>query len=320
MDYSRTLEGLNLLVGNAGASLTTGATTVTTANAIGGASGQSLTLDGVLLSQVLAAGAQAPVYVAPDGISVAGSQGYPLVPPLVPYAGAMINGQPNVGAYGQRAIVAFGLMLARVASQPLSLAQIFNPSGNQLDNSGNSTGDFALSGVTINGTGGAGSFAFTSGQTLAVGQQVQVSGTNTGTGSITGYQSPSTYLVTTGGAGTFTLKNLQNGAIVTSAVSGGTLTGLTFKVLNTFASLTPIIGAVVGPVTNVDKNFTMMAPGDAIFPYIPDNFVLIGYADVTVPYSAAAFTPGINNWSAAGVAATFINASSISKRSRQIMA
>lgn len=71
--------------------------------------------------------------------------------------------------------------------------------------------------------------------TLAVGQRVTITGTNTGTGSISGYVSGNNYYITalvnnpvTGGIDLFTLSTTANGSPVTS--TAGTLTGLTFTV------------------------------------------------------------------------------------------
>jgi hypothetical protein len=94
----------------------------------------------------------------------------------------------------------------------------------------------ALSSVTITGTGGQFSCSET---TLEVGQQVTISGTLGGTGSITGYSDPTTYyIITTNGSTTFTLSaSLGGGAITTTA---GTPTGLTYSV----------VGPMVITVTN----------------------------------------------------------------------
>ena len=80
-----------------------------------------------------------------------------------------------------------------------------------------------LSGVSITGTGGQ--FAC-SATILSVGQTIAISGTLGGTGSITGYSNPKTYKISaTNGSTTFTLVNLDNSAITTTA---GTPTGLTY--------------------------------------------------------------------------------------------
>lgn len=87
--------------------------------------------------------------------------------------------------------------------------------------------NFTLAGVTI--TGIAGQFSCTAAN-LAVNQTVTISGTLGGTGSITGYANPTTYLISaTNGSTTFTLTTLAGAALVTTA---GTPTGLTYTVVN----------------------------------------------------------------------------------------
>jgi len=84
----------------------------------------------------------------------------------------------------------------------------------------------SLSGVAITGT--AGQFSCTAAtSTLVVGQTVVISGLYGGTGSITGYSSPTTYYITvTNGTTTFTLSTTPGGSgVVTTA---GTPTGLTY--------------------------------------------------------------------------------------------
>lgn len=85
----------------------------------------------------------------------------------------------------------------------------------------------ALATVVITGT--AGQFSCTS-TTIVAGQTVRISGTFGGTGTITGYTNPSTYLVSaTNGTTTFTLTQLNGTALVTTA---GTPTGVSYT-LNT---------------------------------------------------------------------------------------
>lgn len=87
-----------------------------------------------------------------------------------------------------------------------------------------SKGGVALNNITMTSTNGA----FTCNSTsLAAGNFVTVSGTNTGTGNITNYTNPTTYkILGSNGTTSFTLVNLDNSSISTSL---GTLTGLTFK-------------------------------------------------------------------------------------------
>jgi hypothetical protein len=85
-----------------------------------------------------------------------------------------------------------------------------------------------LSSVTITGT--AGQFGCSaSSSPLSVGQEVTISGTFGGTGSISGYSNPTTYyIVATNGSTTFTLSTTKGGAGVTT--TAGTPTGLTYTV------------------------------------------------------------------------------------------
>ncbi len=86
----------------------------------------------------------------------------------------------------------------------------------------------ALTGVAITGT--AGQFSCTSpgaANPLAVGQTLTISGTEGGTGSITGYVNPTTYyIITTNGTTTFTLSATSGGTAITT--TAGTPTGLTY--------------------------------------------------------------------------------------------
>ncbi len=124
----------------------------------------------------------------------------------------------------------------------------------------NTTGTLALSSVDITGT--AGQFSCSAAlDTLVVGQPVVVSGTLSGTGTITGYTNPTTYyIIATNGSTTFTLSSTLNGSAITT--TAGTTIGLTFTVgnivnnitLNNTTSITencPIIftGNVFGGVT-----------------------------------------------------------------------
>ena len=80
-----------------------------------------------------------------------------------------------------------------------------------------------LAGVAITGTGGQ--ISYTSQTGLVSGQRMTISGTLGGTGTITGYSNPTTYILTAVTATTATLTTTAGAAVVTTA---GTPTGLTY--------------------------------------------------------------------------------------------
>lgn len=80
-----------------------------------------------------------------------------------------------------------------------------------------------LAGVAITGTGGQ--ISFTSQAGLVSGQYLTISGTYGGTGSITGYSNPTTYILTAVTSTTATLTTTAGVAVVTTS---GTPTGLTY--------------------------------------------------------------------------------------------
>jgi hypothetical protein len=80
-----------------------------------------------------------------------------------------------------------------------------------------------LSSVVIAGTGGQ--ITFTSQAGLVTGQRLTISGTLGGTGTITGYTDPTTYVLTAVTATSATLTTTAGAAVVTTA---GTPTGLTY--------------------------------------------------------------------------------------------
>lgn len=83
--------------------------------------------------------------------------------------------------------------------------------------------------VAITGTAGQFSFVASAGQSLSVGNQITISGTLGGTGTISGYANPTTYfVVSTNGSTTFTLSTTAGGAGVTT--TAGTPTGLTYTI------------------------------------------------------------------------------------------
>ena len=80
-----------------------------------------------------------------------------------------------------------------------------------------------LAGVAITGTGGQ--ISYTSQTGLVTGQRMTISGTLGGTGTITGYSNPTTYILTAVTSTTATLTTTAGAAVVTTA---GTPTGLTY--------------------------------------------------------------------------------------------
>ena len=80
-----------------------------------------------------------------------------------------------------------------------------------------------LAGVAITGTGGQ--ISYTSQTGLVSGQHLTITGTYGGTGSITGYSNPTTYILTAVTATSATLTTTAGAAVVTTA---GTPTGLTY--------------------------------------------------------------------------------------------
>ena len=135
-----------------------------------------------------------------------------------------------------------------------------------------------LVGVTIAGINGQ----FTCNSTqLAVGQEVVISGTNTGTGTITGYTNPTSYyIIATNASTTFTLSADPGGlAIDTTA---GTTAGLTFT------AITEVLGppyafslTVIGPVS---ADVTWL---------VPDNLGTIDNGATSTFYVAAVNRSGV---------------------------
>lgn len=147
-----------------------------------------------------------------------------------------------------------------------------------------------LTGVTITGTAGQFSCAL-SGVTLTVGQQIVISGTFGGTGSITGYTNPTTYFITaTNGSTTFTLSTSIGGtAVVTTA---GTPTGLTYTAAPSMSKVGLFTAAAT---TNGTTTLTLSAAnvrvgaGQTISgPGIPTGTTVVSVASTTVVMSAAA--------------------------------
>jgi len=84
-----------------------------------------------------------------------------------------------------------------------------------------------LTGVSISGT--AGQFACDA-AVLDIDTAITIAGTTFSSGSITGYTNPKTYyVIATNGTTTFTLSETKGGAAVTTTVSTGAITGITFS-------------------------------------------------------------------------------------------
>jgi len=111
-----------------------------------------------------------------------------------------------------------------------------------------------LTGVTITGT--AGQFACSaSGVTFTVNQQLTISGTYGGTGSISGYTNPTTYfIIATNGSTTFTLSTTYGGTAITT--TAGTPTGLTYTAAPSLSKVG--LFTAVG-TTNGTTTFTLSA-------------------------------------------------------------
>ena len=160
-----------------------------------------------------------------------------------------------------------------------------------------------LTGVTI--TGVAGQFACSaSSVNLTVNQQLTISGTFGGTGSITGYVNPTTYfIIATNGSTTFTLSAAYGGTAITT--TAGTPTGLTYTAAPSLSKVG--LFTAVGTTVNTNTTFTLSAAnvrvgaGQSISgPGIPANTTVVSVTGTAVVMSAAATA-------SATVTATFDN-------------
>jgi hypothetical protein len=148
-----------------------------------------------------------------------------------------------------------------------------------------------LTGVTITGT--AGQFACSNSNVIfTVGQQLTISGTIGGTGSITGYVNPTTYfIIATNGSTTFTLSAAYNGTAITT--TAGTPTGLTYTAAPSLSKVG--LFTAVGTTVNTNTTFTLSAAnvrvgaGQSISgPGIPANTTVVSVTGTAVVMSAAA--------------------------------
>jgi hypothetical protein len=159
-----------------------------------------------------------------------------------------------------------------------------------------------LTGVTITGVAGQFSCAL-SGVTLTVGQQIVISGTFGGTGSITGYTNPTTYFITaTNGTTTFTLSTAIGGAAVVT--TAGTPTGLTYTAAPSMSKVGLFTATVTTngttTVTLAAANVRVGAGQTISGPGVPAGTTVVSVAGTSVVMSAAATA-------SATVTATFDN-------------
>jgi hypothetical protein len=132
----------------------------------------------------------------------------------------------STSATGSGTISGTVMNITSVSSGSYVLNQTITGTGVSADTTITSYGTPTATLATVVITGIAGDFSCTS-TTLAVGNTVTISGTYGGTGSITGYANPTSYLISdTNGTTTFKLTTLSGAAVVTTA---GTPTGLTYK-------------------------------------------------------------------------------------------
>ena len=166
-----------------------------------------------------------------------------------------------------------------------------------------------LSGVAITGTAGQFS-ALASGLTpLVVNQEITISGTLGGTGSISGYTNPTTYfIIATNGSTTFTLSATLGGTAITT--TAGTPTGLTYTTAGAMSKVG--LFSAAGTTVNTSTTFTLSAAnvrvgaGQSITGAgIPAGTTVASVTGTTVILSAAATA-------SATITATFDNNISVS--------
>jgi hypothetical protein len=160
----------------------------------------------------------------------------------------------------------------------------------------------AVTGVAITGT--AGQFSCTCSY-LSVGMSMTITGTYGGTGSISGYASPSTYLVSAVGSGTFQLS--QGGVPI--ATTAGTPTGLTYtatanvsqqqiQIYNSTAGIAYVLGCATSScVASVGSTGTSTAdypvpPGIEIVMTVPAGTTYMAVV-LSTGSGIITFTPGI---------------------------
>lgn len=102
-------------------------------------------------------------------------------------------------------------------------------------------------------TGTAGQFSCTS-TTLVVGQDIKITGTYGGTGSISGYSSGKTYyIISTNGTTTFTLSETKGGSAITT--TAGTPTGLSYTTTADTIAFNIALNPAVGTIDRRDNAY-----------------------------------------------------------------
>ena len=156
------------------------------------------------------------------------------------------------------------------------------------------SGNIATYTATPTAVAASGVFTWTNtGQTYYVGQTCTVTGTNGGTGVISGYSSGTVYSVINAGVGTVTLAALGSATSITT--TAGTISGLTFTFGATVTGSFVTDGPIIHVTGTVSSNFHVYYSGSGLAtfpnagsvtvvvnqgatPYIPSSLNLWGYA------------------------------------------
>jgi len=158
----------------------------------------------------------------------------------------VINGTVNGIDYGTSgAVTAVGSTTAYTLSEKpkfVTTAEGSTSTGKTGDSTkvyGATAGSITLAGVVLTATTGQITFTLDGELQFDLGQTVTISGTNTGTGTITGYTNPTTYyIIATNGTTNATLSATPGGSAITT--TAGTPVGLTFVAKTSSAAHTGI--------------------------------------------------------------------------------
>ena len=212
-------------------------------------SGLTIKVTDVLNVSTFITGGQTISSITPNFTRIAGTQYARIV------MSSNANSTSTAGTGNNITVTSTSAETATYGSALSSLRTDFLITDSEGINSGIAVGDIlsitgtgtTLGSVQITGTGGQFSCSAT---TLYVGQTVTISGTLGGTGSITGYASPTTYRISaTNGSTTFTLTATGGAALTTTT---GTPTGLTYN-LNTFISSSQTILSITPSFTTISS-------------------------------------------------------------------